>query len=463
MKPNNKKINIFIKIRDTYRKVMYSESEIKELEELDKKPLKERILTKIQPYSYAFFLFIFFLIIIIFNSVNSNNSIDPNMKQGVLLNKELEGEKRQISHEEIYSYMTDSLDGTNIELKKIKLDNKISYSLTYKSNEIPTGVMVGTKYFSNGYITSVLINGYPNISYEEMNLQSEDEAYIATQLAVYQMLSEKNASMLNSDFNIDNIKACNEQYNDVVQRIIAKAKEIYSLAIENPYIEETDAIIDDSELMMKVDGDTTIVGPIVTKSITDDITKKIIGKDYNPITTVDLKSYIENTKIKIIDKDGKEEMFARNDEPFYIRIDGSDKVFAQYKISVETNYLKSKIYESKEYNNKYVVLEPDYYLYIDVFPILKGLEYGSATISLKTQINNKVEGISYYIYDENGNLIQDVDGFTSEYEFYLKTGKYFIEIYDIPDGYFIENRKHEFKVEKDEAIDVNIILDSIYN
>lgn len=462
MKPNDKK-NIFIKVRDAYRRFMNKEPEVKRLEELDKKPLRERLLANAPFYGYIILALILFIGILVYSNLNNDNSnLDSEINRGVLLTSEFEGIKRQIGYQEINSYMIDSSDGTNVEILKAKLDDKVSYSITYKTNEKPKGEMNATKQYSNGYITSVLINGYPNVSYEEMNLQSEDEAYLATQLAIYQMLAKKNSTIINGEFNINNIISCDEEHSDMVQRIVLKAKEIYSLAMEEPYIESADVLINDENLKMETKENTTIVGPIITSSITDEATKRVMGEEYNPVTSVDVKSYIENSNIKIIDENGNEIEKVLNDKPFYIKIDGSDKIFAQYKISMETNYLEARIYESKDYENRYVALESDYIMYIDVYPILKGLPYGTAIISLKTGSDNEAEGISYYIYDENKQLIQDIDGFASEYEFYLKTGKYYVEIYDKPDGYFIENNIHEFEVKNNEETSVNIIFDSIY-
>ena len=43
----------------------------------------------------------------------------------------------------------------------------------------------------------------------------------------------------------------------------------------------------------------------------------------------------------------------------------------------------------------------------------------------------------------------------------LPVGKYYIEVYDVPEKYFLENSNREFEITKDAETDLEIIFDSL--
>ena len=47
------------------------------------------------------------------------------------------------------------------------------------------GEWTANKYFTSGQIVALLLKGYPNVDYKKMGFDSEEDAYIATQLAVF--------------------------------------------------------------------------------------------------------------------------------------------------------------------------------------------------------------------------------------------------------------------------------------
>ena len=166
MKSNKKKINIFSKIRDAYRKFMYKEEAIKEMEELDRQPFKVRFKKRVGYYIWAT-VAIVSIIFLIIGQVNKETAKNKMYEPGVYITKELVGNKKQISSGKMTSYMIDTISNSDIKIALTKLDDNIAYSVTYNYDVIPEGEMVGTKYYKNGNMTSLLINGYPNVTYQE--------------------------------------------------------------------------------------------------------------------------------------------------------------------------------------------------------------------------------------------------------------------------------------------------------
>ena len=54
-----------------------------------------------------------------------------------------------------------------------------------------------------------------------------------------------------------------------------------------------------------------------------------------------------------------------------------------------------------------------------------------------------------------------VDGFASDYGIGLPAGKYYIKVYDIPEGYFLDESIQEFEVKEEQETNLNLKVDSI--
>lgn len=458
MESNKKEKNIFLKIRDAYRKFMFQEEAIEKMEEIDAKPFKERLKARIESYLYIA------VIIIIGGGCAIYGALNPSTKkiedEGVYLTKKLEGETKTIDSEDFTKYMIDTINDSYIKIAQTKIGDNVAYSLVYRYDVIPEGEMTATSYFSKGYVASILINGYPNVSYEEMGLKTAEEAYLATQLAVYEYVAENQIKdMAIGEFSLDSIEPSEDEYTEMVERVVAKAKEIYSKAMETPYEEASNGEMS-SDAKLELKENEAIYGPITINVTTDEITKKIMGDKYNPITEIDLKNYLEGSSAVAIDKDGNTITSIKNTETFYLKFDSTDKIFSQLKVTSNNNYLYARIYETLECDKKYVTLEPYDISYISVLTIANNMSMGNVNISFKTASEESVEEISYYIYDENDKLIQDINGFSTNYEFNLPVGKYYIKIYDTPKDYFISS-KHEFEVKENETTDLSLTVDSL--
>ena len=62
-------------------------------------------------------------------------------------------------------------------------------------------------------------------------------------------------------------------------------------------------------------------------------------------------------------------------------------------------------------------------------------------------------------------MLQDVDGFSNNNTpICLPIGKYYIQQYDAPDGYIINQTKYELNITgEEEKVEINIVNDSIYS
>lgn len=453
-----KNSNIIDKVKQSFRAFMYKENTMQKLEEKDK--IKYKLKNIVWWVIYFVILFVF-IIIVKFQTELEDSQLPQNAD---FLEPKLEGDINTINSNELTKYMIDNLNGIYLKIAMTKIGDEVAYSLTYRYDLIPSGQMVTNSHFTAGSMASILLNGYPNKSYEDMGLTSDEEAYLATQLAVYEFVSKMQyEDISNGEFSIDNVIASDEQYEDMVARIKLKAKELLNYALENPYEENLIAILDKDKSKIKINNNIAISGPYYVETDTDEITKRWRGDKFNPTVKIDVKSFIENTSAEVVDKDGNKLENVRNGDNFYIKINGTDKIFSQFKLHANTNVLRAKIYQTNENKKKYVALETEDITYSDITSIIYNLDSGHIDINFKNYNGEILDGIKYCIYDENDNLIQDIDANNGVYNFDLPVGKYYIKIYEIPDGYFINGERFDFEIITKQKNELNIQVDSLMN
>ncbi len=377
------------------------------------------------------------------------------------LEPKLEGEVKSIESGELTKYMQDTKNEIYVKTAMTKIDGNVAYSLTYAYDLIPEGDVATENYFTAGTMASILLNGYPNKTYEEMGLNSEEEAYIATQLAVYDFANSiQFEDMIEEEFSMNNIIASDSQYEEMVTRVKTKARELIEYAKENPFEENLSAIINIDDAKISTKGEYTIAGPYSATTDTDNNTKQIMGEKFNPTIEINAKSYFPNTNAIVSDKNGNELKEVSNGQEFYIKINGTDKAFSQFKLSGKTYVLRARIYKNNENKKQYVVLEPKEIEYSDIISIINNLDTGKFNVNFKDDEGKEISGIKYYIYDENDQFIQDIDS-NEIYDFDLPVGKYYIKLYEIPDGYFINGENFEFEITKSNESTIDIPVEHL--
>lgn len=394
---------------------------------------------------------------------NSNTIAQSSGKQEEQV-KELEGEKAKITSGELTKYMIDKLNDVYVKIAQTKLDEEVAYSITYNYDIIPEGNMTYTYYFTNEYVTTVLINGYPHVSYQDMGLQSEEEAYLATQLAVYEIISRNDIDgVSNGTFSLDKIVASEDQYKDMVDRILIKAKQMADNAIENTYSNQTQTSLNKDDIDFKTEGDETIVGPFYTYIEMDEYIKRYLGSSFVNTTEIETKSFIEESIPHIIDKDGNEIDSIKTGEPFYIKFIGSEQYFTQLRVQINSKSIYTRIYSTAANKKQYATLAANNDRYMKVIAVTHpDVKVGTVKISFKDTEGNEVQGVKYRLYSELGDVLQDIDGYSKWNTYSLPVGKYYIEQYEVPDNYFLNSTRYDINITKEgESVEVEIINESL--
>ena len=185
-------------------------------------------------------------------------------------------------------------------------------------------------------------------------------------------------------------------------------------------------------------------GPIYIHSSNDEYVKSIYGDTIEEITDLSLKNYFEQNNCKIVDEEMNEINKIKSEDPFYIKIEGPRNYFVQATISTNLKKLYTKLYTSDNSKKQYIILDSRDLVVKSIKSIIGiDVEYSDVYINFLNADNEEIKNISYYIYDENGEIVQNIDA---------------------PSGYIINQTKYELNITgEEEEIELNITNDSIYS
>lgn len=211
------------------------------------------------------------------------------------------------------------------------------FSLSYVSNKLKLGDTLKLneeeKKYASDQLWILFRESYPNVSLKEMGLNSEEEAYQAMQLAIWEIALRTGESKYGSELSkIDSIRADIGE-SKVNSRVFNKAKQLVALVEEKAYegvtmvptlvintTNENRSLISDEEYRMAGEYRYRVEAAVVTK--VDIEVKDLSGK---------------NVKGVIVDESGKEIRNYKNINSFYVKIpkDYEGKLEINFKVEVK--------------------------------------------------------------------------------------------------------------------------------
>ena len=355
-------------------------------------------------------------------------------------------DKEEITYSNSINYLYDKLNEKQIVITPAKLGDNVSYSLTYNQETLPSGYMANKQNFIKEYMDTLLVNGYPYRSCEELGVANEDEAYIATQLAVYEALTIKNPlDIKNGDFYIENVVTSDSKYNDALERIKTCVNNLVDLAINHEYDNTYSSSITGQEfLSCKYDSqtNTSLIGPIVTDIKYDEIIKRLNVDENTSQTEFIIENYTPDiANVSVVDKNMNEVNSIDTGSLFYFKVDGEDKYSAGILINILGKILISKLYESDMSNTMYVALDTYNVMQSALYSISNNIDTGKVTVRFKDN-DEYIYGAYYQVLNEQKEVIFDVKGYNVS-NFTLPVGKYYIKEYKAPRNYLLNFNEYE--------------------
>jgi len=370
---------------------------------------------------------------------------------------------KKIESEELTKFMIDKLNKLYVKVAPTKLGGQVAYTTTLYNDIIPEGYLEPVSNYTKGYITTILMNGYPYVSKEEMGVESDEEAYIATQLAIYEYLSRVNIT--EKIFSLDKLKADVPENEEKVQRIVTASKVIVEYALKNPYENEPNISFNTSKVESDISGEYRIIGPIYIQQEDDERIYQYLGikNEYKTsIENLKASEYYKN-KIVYVDENGNELKEIKSNEPFYIKLVGEfqDEYFVRISARYTVKTLSSEIYSTANGSKSYVILNVDDSKYSSE-KVITNTSYTTINVIVNDRMGKPISGVEIGLYNEKNELISTVTtNVLGEIKSYVKEGTYYIKQIDVPDGYILNGNDYKLEISKgEEKKDLEIINDS---
>lgn len=332
--------------------------------------------------------------------------------------------------------------------------------LTYENNEqIPNRMLLlnqqaiyklssedeaNTNYITNNYtelenqeIINVIKFGYPNYSKEDLNCQTNFEAYIATQEAIYTIYNHRELSK----YNIKDEKG--QRIYNAIEKILQKARDkLFPEKLELNFIEKNNELIEENEKYMAKEYKLTLNKPIMLGTI-----------------VVESGEGIKLSKDEIHGEESFKVLIPKNrlSQNINIKLTAYTQNLSM-KLATNTNLQNNKgqIYIEPTYNSKEYKLN------------IKTGEFSTIKISnINKATNTPIQGNKFQLLDKELNVIQDnlitdVNGKINLEN--ISKGRYYLKQTEVVDGYCINKTNVIIEVTGEESvINVKVVSDSIKN
>lgn len=337
------------------------------------------------------------------------------------------------------NHFLDSSNEKNLSYNIATLNGDFAYSVDYGCDT--TNASLKFKNYISDQAMSVLINGYPNNTFEALGCINEDEAYLATQMAFWEVVNRTGESKKSTEIfsvkNITPVSAGDDSYN----RIMEVAKRLVELAKTEPYSKVPTMHIKNGDVTCTVVDENAIIGPY-TIEISDDAEFKTI------------KASLINApaSAKITDVNGTEKAILSNGDTVYVQMNKNEnestfnikfEAFANRKVGA---FFEGTNQTSQDYAKLYLVpinMEKEL-----TIKWSKTTTLGRIELIVADKKNSPVTGSVFNLIDSNGNFIMEVktgkDGVVDFYS--VPEGDYTLEQISAPEGYEIKEKSKKVTI-----------------
>jgi len=357
----------------------------------------------------------------------------------------------------IVSVGYDSYNGKNVWYSNATLGGVTAYCLDYTC-PAPSGTMTFRSYLSDQGM-AVLMNGYPNLTPAQMGVDTVEEAYMATQMALWEVVNRTGESTkARRIFRVENVtpKAGME---DFYNKSKTAAANLVARAKSNPYTSVPTMTIDNANVHLADMNGDALIGPY---------TVTISGTDASTIKSIRASLVNAPSSAKIVDGNGNEKSSLSNGDTVYIRMSRKE-ASTSFNIKFESDVDRKvgAIYEKAGQ-------DVQDYVRIDTVPNnmqkeltinwTKPNTLGEIQLVKVDQDDQPVSGAVFNLYNDANELVVDnvstgSDGKISFYK--VPEGNYVLEEVSAPEGYEIKNKTQNVTVKAGETTDVKVVNERV--
>ena len=342
--------------------------------------------------------------------------------------------------------------GKNVWYSRATLGGEVAYCVDYTCTA-PSGVMTFRKYLSDQGM-AVLIHGYPNCTPESIGCLSEDEAYMATQMALWEVLNRTGESnKAGIPFRVDNIQPLAGK-EDFYNRAVTAAAKLVAMAEADPYTSVPTMVIDNANVKLNyIDGDA-LIGPY---------TVTIEGTDPSTIKSITASLVNAPASARVTDVNGNDKTSLSSGDSVYVRMSTSeDNATFNIKFRADVDRKVGAIYEKKGQTvQDYVRIdtEPNTMEKELTIEWEKITTLGKIELIKVDQDEEPVVGAKFALKDFDGNVLGEVEtGTDGKVMFYnVPVGDYILEEISAPEGYAIKDKSQNVTVVGGETTTVKFI------
>lgn len=364
------------------------------------------------------------------NTSVTNNVVSSNEISSEEINHEPQMPEAKTTDSAVVAY--DTYNQEDVSYKELTLGGDVAYSIDYGAEEPNGELMTFRKYLSDAGM-AVLLNGYPNRNPEEMQCANSDEAYIATQMAVWEVMNRTGESeKATKIFRVENLEPI-EGREESCNRIINAASKLVEKAENEPYTDVPVMHINNSNInIVKNIGEDALIGPY---------TVSMEGVEESKVNYI--RATLENApeSAMVTDENGNEKKLLASGDSVYVKINGSevDSTF-DIKFEASVDRVVGLIYEN---------INSEMQDYVKLGTELDNLE-GNSTIEWSTSPtigtidltvidneDNPVVGARFALKSREGKTYGEIErGTDGKIMFYgVPEGEYILEQISVPEGY----------------------------
>lgn len=329
-----------------------------------------------------------------------------------------------------------------------KMGGHIAYCMDYARKNPPNGT--GLQYLKNvksNKVVAVLMNGYPNRSAAQLGLNNDEEAYLATQMAVWAAINGTDETK-GASFNLDKLQP-NVRYNASYEKLFNNSVKVTRELLKTEYNPGTFKVDSSSaKVDYEYDDDKISIGPY-----------KFIKTGYSSLGEIDVTISGQPEGTYIMDSYGnKKNKFYTNESLYLIVNKFATPTNISIKASSKANQYVGVVYGRDGWQN-FVFLDTEQ---VDVSGTATATweeSKGNIKIVKSDQDAKLIQGAEFALLDSSGKQIKvektDANGtinFTK-----LDVGNYTLTETSVPDGYIIQQTTYPVTVKRNQTSTVNAV------
>ena len=355
----------------------------------------------------------------------------------------------------IVSVGYDSYNMKNVFYANATLGGITAYCVDYTC-AVPSGTMKRDRPLSDQGM-AILMHGYPNCTPEQIGCANNEEAYMATQMALWEVLNRTGESKkAGKIFRVENVTP-NKGMEDFYARAVAAASKLVAMAEANPYTSVPELIVNTQSAVLTNLGNDVLMGPYYVR---------VEGTDASSIKSIRATLQGAPASARITDANGNTKTSVGNNDVVYVRMSG-DENSSTFTLNFSTDIDRKfgSIYTTSGDVQDFVILDSTPVTINNPITIqwTKVDTVGRIVLTKVDQDDQPVVGAKFRLEKEDGTVLGEVetgaDGVVTFYR--VPTGNYRLVEIEAPTGYVIKGATHNVTVVTGEVTNVKVVNERI--